>query len=511
MTVRAVEWKQPYTWGTAIEIDENKVISLRLRDENNLIIYDAGDNEIYVDLQLPDELTPTDAFPVWITTGRVIVDNGWDLQWTIICAKTTSGDNIKLLYADEWTLWIDNWTWTFKQIYFKADVDLIVTNLTSYINWELAKKQNWVTSATAPTDPEEWDLWYDTTNSVLKVYDWTQWNTTWWWGWGTWDVVWPSSATNGNLAVFDGTTWKLIKDWGAIPTWVPSWWTDGQVLSKVSWNIAWANPSWWDVLVSTQANNIFTSWMKIWGWTEADYLLLTPDSNTAYLLTAGSPTPQPWWQPWADTIAYFPFDSDLLDHSGNSFSVTTYGNVSIWTAWGVSAWDFRSVWELSWSVATTGSLTVLGYAYKTANPNNDNASMFGFAWWWSMGAPLCQALYWNTNWPANISNKPWVAMFDWDTQANQTAVSMNNNEWVHFAVTFDWSTKEVKLYTNWVLSSQYTTSVTFHPDYLGMSRANWLDRSWIGYLSEVIFEKKQRTAQEISDYYDATKANYWIS
>ena len=238
------------------------------------------------------------------------------------------------------------------------------------------------------------------------------------------------------------------------------------------------------------------SYSDLWGISYCDAVSVTISSG---------------WQPWADTIAYFPFDSDLLDHSGNSFSVTTYGNVSIWTAWGVSAWDFRSVWELSWSVATTGSLTVLGYAYKTANPNNDNASMFGFAWWWSMGAPLCQALYWNTNWPANISNKPWVAMFDWDTQANQTAVSMNNNEWVHFAVTFDWSTKEVKLYTNWVLSSQYTTSVTFHPDYLGMSRANWLDRSWIGYLSEVIFEKKQRTAQEISDYYDATKANYWIS
>ena len=100
MTVRAVEWKQPYTWGQAIEIDENKVINLRLRAENNLIIYDEGDDEIYVDLQLPDEITPTDAFPVWVTTGRVIVDNGWDAQGTIICAKTTSGDNIKILYEE---------------------------------------------------------------------------------------------------------------------------------------------------------------------------------------------------------------------------------------------------------------------------------------------------------------------------------------------------------------------------------------------------------------------------
>ena len=286
MTVRAVEWKKPYTWGQAIEIDENKVINLRLRAENNLIIYDAGDDEIYVDLQLPDEITPTDAFPVWVTTGRVIVDNGWDAQGTIICAKTTSGDNIKILYEDNWTLWIDNWTWTFKQIYFKSDVDWIITTLTTYINTELAKKQNWVTSATAPTDPAEWDLWYDTTNSVLKVYDWTQWNTTWW-GW--WDVVWPASATDGHLAVFDWATGKLIKDGGSVPTWVPAVWTNGQVLTVVSWASAWANLPSAEVQVSSQANNILTSWMKIWAGEETDYANLgTYDNNTLYLTVPDS-------------------------------------------------------------------------------------------------------------------------------------------------------------------------------------------------------------------------------
>ena len=65
MATRVVEWKKPYTWWQAIDIDENKVISLRLRDENNLIIYDEWDDEIYVDLQLDDEITPVSAFPVW--------------------------------------------------------------------------------------------------------------------------------------------------------------------------------------------------------------------------------------------------------------------------------------------------------------------------------------------------------------------------------------------------------------------------------------------------------------
>lgn len=148
MAVRVVEWKKPYTWWKAITVDENKVISLNLRDENNLIIYDQGDDEIYVDLQLPDGIRPNYAFPVWITTGRVLVADDWDVTWTIIVAKTTSWDVIKLLYGDNWTLWMDNGTGLFKQIYFKADVDLIITNLTTYINTQLALKQDKLTAGT---------------------------------------------------------------------------------------------------------------------------------------------------------------------------------------------------------------------------------------------------------------------------------------------------------------------------------------------------------------------------
>ena len=101
----------------------------------------------------------------------------------------------------------------------------------------------------------------------------------------TWDVVWPASSTDWHLAVFDWATWKLIKDGGSVPTWVPSWWTDGQVLSKVSGNIAWATPSGWDVLVSDQANNILTSGMKIWCGEESDYANLGSYSNNTLYLT----------------------------------------------------------------------------------------------------------------------------------------------------------------------------------------------------------------------------------
>ena len=223
MATRVVEGKKPYTWGKAIEIDENKVISLRLRDENNLIIWDEWDNEIYVDLQLDDEITPTSAFPVWITTGRVIVDNWWDLAWTIICAKTTSGDNIKLLYADEGTLWIDNWTGTFKQIYFRADVDLIIQAIQNQIDalsglgkflslWDGSTWEPISFPLSTPYEYHTWD-WY-----MINVVD----NTTNYRPkWDEWVDDDPSETREvetvateiGDVYIYDGTVWLLQKNW----------------------------------------------------------------------------------------------------------------------------------------------------------------------------------------------------------------------------------------------------------------------------------------------------------
>ena len=132
MTVRAVEGKKPYTWGKAIEITEDKVINLRLREENNLIIYDEGDNEIYTDLQLDDEIRPTDAFPVGVTTGRVIVDNWWDVTGTILIFKTTSWDYGMILYGDDGKVYMDNWTGILKPLILRQD---LLEELEGYIKY----------------------------------------------------------------------------------------------------------------------------------------------------------------------------------------------------------------------------------------------------------------------------------------------------------------------------------------------------------------------------------------
>lgn len=401
MTVRAVEWKQPYTWGTAIEIDENKVISLRLRDENNLIIYDAGDNEIYVDLQLPDELTPTDAFPVWITTGRVIVDNGWDLQWTLICAKTTSGDNIKLLYADEWTLWIDNWTWTFKQILFKSDIDTIVTTLTTYIDWELAKKQNWVTSATAPTDPEEWDLWYDTTHNTLKVYNWSSWVSTWW-GWGGSEIEYVTQAEYEALlpwALTDNKHYFIYDAW--LPLTPPTDWMLAYYLLESDANDSKAD--FWATGTTYNASWVGTSsYTTLWGKTTATFnnsdYINTGITCGGYPLTIAclyycstqSGYKTVMWAPlswnWAPVVAICYFNSNnYLWYGGSQTNDVSLG----WQSWRFTAIRIDANGNVKMNIddtvltATTTSFTINDAFYIWAWAGNKFNGWVKCVWIWN--------------------------------------------------------------------------------------------------------------------------------
>lgn len=72
------------------------------------------------------------------------------------------------------------------------------------------------THASRPTDNATGTtgrLYYETDTHILFRDNGSSWDNCE--ATGTGDVVGPGSATNGNLAVFDGTTGKLIKDGGA--------------------------------------------------------------------------------------------------------------------------------------------------------------------------------------------------------------------------------------------------------------------------------------------------------
>ena len=510
MTTRIVEWKKPYTWGTAIEIDENKVISLRLRDENNLIIYDAWDNEIYVDLQLPDWIRPLDAFPVGVTTGRVLVADDWDKTGTIICAKTTSGDNIKVLYADDWTLWIDNWTWIFKQIYFKADVDLIIQAIQNQIDalsglgkfLSLWDGETWMPISFPLSTPYEyhtWD-WYminvvdNTTNyrPNWTEFDWTASSTVETQATEIWDVY-----------IYDWSTWLLQKNGGG--------WGSAVLFSQVLWdpysntNLATALnakqdelTAWTNIQIS---NNVISAtwWSDIVYATQAEYNALLP-----WALTDGKhyfiySTDGGWgWQPWANTIAYYPLNSTYTDTDqswNNNNGTTTWTIIYDSISAQFSSWNYITIPTIIpyWSNPYTISVWYntpdsswhqnVVYFQVNSNVNNTASALFVYQWhlyYWSKGAS------------------------DW----NISSVSISNDTWYNIVFTYTWTQLEcfVNGVSKWTFNRTISSTAP-NTAYIGKGSPEIC----IGKTSNLIIENKVRTAQEISDYYDLTKWDYWIS
>lgn len=513
MTVRVVEWKKPYTWWEAINIDENKVISLKLRDENNLIIYDEWDDEIYVDLQLKDWIRPTDAFPVWCNTGRVLVADDWDVTGTIVVFKTTSGDNIKLLYWDDWTLWIDNWTWIFKQIYFKWDVDIIVQSLQNQIDvlsWlgrflSLWDCENWEPISFPLSLPYEYHTgdWF----MVNVVDNTTNYKPTWSsWG-GTASTTAETNAVEiGDVYIYDWTDWLLQKNW-----W---WWGSAVMFSQVLWdpydntNLATALNSkqgtltaWTNITIDTNTNTISaTAWSDIVYATQAEYEALLPwaaSDGKHYFIYTSSVVPP--FTPWVNTVAYYPLDWDADDYSGNSYDGTatdvTYITLSSWlkvaTFNGTSSYIEITNWfSTSDSITFSVWFTRLDGNFRTLFSNE------GSNWIW-----LYIDYY---NGQSNLRVGNWVDTAMWVAWTTT---------WTWYNLIFTCSGNTGKVYINWTLdTSTYLSSFTS----LTTTSIIWNEplaptRWWYGNISRIIIENQARDATAVSNYYNLTKWDYWIS
>jgi hypothetical protein len=255
------------------------------------------------------------------------------------------------------------------------------------------------------------------------------------------------------------------------------------------------------VWLSSQANNIFTSWMKIWCGTEGDYANLgTYDSNSLYLTVPWGATP--WgWQPWANTICYYPLDSDFVDASWNcSDIVPNSASPTIWL------YHWVNCFSLNWDYSTVSTIDDLNgksnYTWSFRLYNVDKFCMMfneSGSWW--------------ASWPAFYNSNQFEIR--WGNTSNTRSIISNltMNTWLHLAITLNNGT--ASYYVNWVETVIWTGFIAPNHNGTPLTINETYDRSGdntgYGFLSELIIEDKAWSAQEISDYYDATKANYWIS
>ena len=111
----------------------------------------------------------------------------------------------------------------------------------------------------------------------------------------------PATPTQWNLVVRWANN-KTLADWWAIPTGVPSWWNNGDVLTNVSWTPTWQAPTWW-VQMSTVTVTLTSAWwssksqtVSATGVTASNTVIVSPApanindyaSNSVYCESQGS-------------------------------------------------------------------------------------------------------------------------------------------------------------------------------------------------------------------------------
>ena len=209
-----------------------------------------------------------------------------------------------------------------------------------------------------------------------------------------------------------------------------------------------------------------------------------------------------WWQPWANTVAYYPLTSTTTtsDESGNNRNLTN--------SW-ASFWVYQNVdscyvnWRLYCNWISNPSQFTLNCRYcMRATSEHYYLTLWLKDWTWADASNLTILWEFNgrPNWSGFWIQYNWTA-YEWLTNGTKWTLGV----WYNGVGTYDWTT--LKIYLNWALQKSVTTSITsVNTILLGYGAA----QAQVN-VSNAIVENIARTAEEIQDYYNYTKSNYWIS
>ena len=211
-------------------------------------------------------------------------------------------------------------------------------------------------------------------------------------------------------------------------------------------------------------------------------------------------------KPWSNTIAYYEFDWNLNDGSGNNRNLVLSWNVSYNSNpksvnLDLSDYMYCDTNNISFMQDWTFNVWV----NYTAFDHIDNSQLLST--WWRGTRKLIAC--WVSTW--------WVVRMDFYSDDHTSNKTLSTWIWYNICWTYNFSTRNYKVYVNgdvwlnWTLSSQYsidTTMINIGRFPTSVTTTNAWRIHWK--LSEYIIENKVRTDAEISDYYNQTKSNYWL-
>ena len=209
--------------------------------------------------------------------------------------------------------------------------------------------------------------------------------------------------------------------------------------------------------------------------------------------------------PWANTVAYYPLTANANDYSWNGYNATNYyatfsetnggyfwtvesrlqlPSMTIWQTFTISCWVKLPNWQPQW--------------YKELDIYFDRSGSYR------------NLLF------SCVEN--WFYCYNWNNATSHSAKTVSATFWTWWNnIILSKNGTSYSIYKNWVLLETFTSSYNIsipwwnNTVYIWHSSNDTAEYSEQWYIKDYIIENKARTADEISDYYNQTKWDYWIS
>ena len=191
-----------------------------------------------------------------------------------------------------------------------------------------------------------------------------------------------------------------------------------------------------------------------------------------------------WWKPWANTIAYFPFENDTADHSGNGVTLTTT-STPIQQSIG-----YKFTWQTSISSNQVKTVSVWIKMITWGDTT------------WIATQDCHYICYYYTHDSGLWQN---FVILNQHITANATT---NANTWYNIITVVDTANNKTYGYINGVKYMDYSGVWNNLGSWIWLMGSANNNGEWI--LSDCIIESVARTDQEVLDYYNNTKWTYGL-
>lgn len=280
-----------------------------------------------------------DKWDTWNTWPQWEKGDKWD-KWDTWTAAT-----ITVWSTTTW------WAWTSASVVNSgtssaAVLDFTIPKWDKGDTWNTGATWNWIASVTSS---KSWKITTvtitetDGDSSSFEISDGADWQ----WAW---DVVWPSSSTDGGVVLFDWTTWKLIKD---------SWKTLPSVIDNLT--------------SSSTADALSANQWKVLKWMIDDLM-----AQGKFLSLWDSATWQPISFPLSTPYTYNTWDYFMVETVDSTTNYKPNWSSYSWTAssttesWEVAKWDYYVYDWTIWLLATNHGKTV-SFSNLAGNPEDNQA------------------------------------------------------------------------------------------------------------------------------------------